>query len=695
MDNFQFNSMPENRTFGARDVSVPTPIYTARTKPSHLPVWFLFAEWGPLGRQMADGAIRKELYGDATFDVTSKFYTHQTKFSDVVNATGNQCIYQRVVADNASQAAIRLWIDYITTQVPEYQRGTDGRYLLDEAGAPIPTGNTIEGIIEKIVATPIDAQHGGDFGQASQMVGDQVDANTSTQSVRKAIMDIPAQFLGARGNTKGFRMWAPVEGARVEADSELLQKNKAYPFVVSCMDNYKDTIQKVQTKSGVNEITVVFAPDQVKASVGEVMSFDPRFDREYNDTDRAGMAPLYGPFGKVHVYQDNLKGILKEMYDLESQYIDPFSDFTGEGDDEIYRVNFLSAKTSRNTPYHSIIINRTDANAQPMSDISTIWLEGGADGDLDNETFNDLVGAEMRKYGSVNNEIAENRLGNPESIFWDSGFNVDTKEDLLNIIAVRKDTMVVLTTHVHGGATLTASQESSLATALFTKAQMLPESTEYGTAAMRCAIVAGDGELISDPYLKRLPLSLELAKKAGEMMGAGDGKWKPEFSFSNGRRAELSMFKNINVGWRPITMRRNDWNNGMVYVQSKDIGLYFFPAFRTVYPVQNSILTSWFTAMGFVDLQKVADRVWADFTGNDDLTNEQFKKYVEQACQQQTDSKYGDRFLLNFNVVFTAVDEYNGFSWTLYVDIGAEPQKTVQLTILSGYRREVLASQLT
>jgi hypothetical protein len=39
-------------------------------------------------------------------------------------------------------------------------------------------------------------------------------------------------------------------------------------------------------------------------------------------------------------------------------------------------------------------------------------------------------------------------------------------------------------------------------------------------------------------------------------------------------------------------------------------------------------------------------------------------------------------------VSFTAVDEYNGFSWTLNVDVGGDVMKTVQYTLLTGYRRE-------
>lgn len=695
------NSMPQNITDGVRDKSVPDPILTPKQYATHLPLWFIFAKKGPTNRVVADGATREQLFGTETFLPSSKFFNHQTQFSNTVNGKGNQGVYQRLVPPNAKKAAMRVFADVLPMAIPLYQRGTDGKIKLDATGNPLPVvgGLTTPGFKVKFVKTPIDTAHGGEFGDGAQMVGDQVDAGTSTQSQRFPLFDIPAESIGGAGNDLGFRMWAPVEGSRVPVDTELLSENKAYPYVFACLDRSSDTIQNIQTVAGTQEMTAVLKPDQVKASVGDqIVSFDPRFFEMYNDRERQGIAPLYGPFDRVHVYQDNLETLLKQFYDAEKTFIDAFSDFTGEdyataadGIGEIYRFNFVSGKSSKNVPYQSFLINRADNNAEAMSDISTMWAEGGADGDISLNSFDTLVAAEIAKYGDINQEVTENRLGNPESIFYDSGFSADTKMVLANFIAVRKDTFLVWSLQdAQQARPLTADEESSLAIALYTRGQMLPESSTFGTPAARFMIVACDGKLISSNYRKRLPLSLEIASKSAEYMGAGNGLWKSAFAFSNGKRAEVSMFNDVNVTWRPIAARQRDWANGMVYVQSKDMDTLFFPALRTGYSVAQSVLTSYFTVMVFVDLQKVGDRVWSEFSGADKYSNEQFKKYVEQEFKNQTEGKYDTRVELRATVSFTAVDEFNGFSWTLNVDVGAANMKTVQYTLLTGYRRETM-----
>lgn len=696
-----FNSMPQNISDGIRDKSVPDPILTVKQYATHLPLWLIFAKKGPTTRILADGATREQLFGTESFDTASKFFTHQTQYSNTVNGKGNQGIYQRLVAEDATASQMRWWIDVLPKAIPLYQRGTDGKYLLDQVGNPIPTGTTTPGFQVKFVKTIIDQVHGGDFGEASQMVGDQVNTTTNVQSTRYPLVDVPVSFAGQYGDDLGMRIWSPVAGARVEADPELLETNKAYPYIFSCQDRSSDTIQNIQTVSGTQEITCVFKRDQVKLSVEQDISFETRFFDQYNDRERVGIAPLYGPFEQTVLYYDNLETVLKLFYDAEKTFIDAFSDFDGSGYTEtdvgeIHRFNFIGGKSSKNVPYQSYVIDRTAVNAEAMSDISTIWAEGGADGATDLNTFNRLAGVEMARYADINQEVTENRLGNPESIFYDSGFDSETKMILANFIAVRKDTFLVWNlADAQQAKPLTADEESSMAIALFTRAQMMPESTQWGTPSTRAMIVACDGRLIGSTNRSRLPLSLEIASKSAEYMGAGNGLWKSAFAFSNGDRAEVSMFRDVNVTWRPIAARQRDWANGMVYVQSKDMDTLFFPGLRTVYSVDQSILTSFFTVMVFVDLQKVADRVWAEFTGADRYSNEQFKKYVEQECAALTEGKYDNRVQLVFNVNFTAVDEFNGFSWTLNVDVGADMMKTVQYTILTGYRRESMPAATT
>lgn len=694
MASTDFTSMPQNLTDGFRDKSVPDPILTARQYPTFLPLWCLFMKKGPVGRVLADPATAEQLFGTESFDPSSKFFNHATLYRNTLAPTG-QAIYQRLQPADAKVALMRIWLDVLPMAIPQYQRGTDGKYLLDQAGNPQPTGTTLPGFTVKLVKTAIGASTGGEFGQASQMVGNQTNPVDATQSQRYPLFDIPVSSFGSYGNDLGFRMWAPVAGSRVLPDAELLTVNKAYPYVFACLDRSSDTIQNIQTISGVQEVTAVLKPNQYKASVGnQAISFDPRFFEQYNDRERVGIAPLYGPFEQVHVYHDNIETLLKLFYDAEESMIDQFSDFTGEGytaDDvgEIHLFNFIGGRSSKNVPYHTYLIDRTASDAEAFSDISAVWAEGGSDGDTSLDSFNTLVGNEISKYGDINNEVTEDRLGNPETDFFDSGYDTETKMKLASFIAVRKDTFLHWSLMDNQQTqTLTADQESSLAIALYTRGQMLPESTEFGTPAARFLIAGCDGKLIGSSYPKRLPLGLEIAFKSGQYMGAGNGQWNSAMSFSNGSRANVTMFRDVNVTWRPIAARQRDWANGLIYVQKKNTDQLFFPAIRTGYSVAQSIATSYFNVRIMMDLQKVADRVWAEFSGADQYSNEQFKKYVEAEFLRQTEGKYDKRGVVRGYVSFRAVDEFNGYSWTLNIDFGGDNMKTVQYTLLTGYRRE-------
>lgn len=695
MATVDFNSMPQNLTDGARDKSVPDPILIAKQYPTHMPLWTLLMKKGPTSRVVCDFATAQQLFGAESFDPTSKYYTPATHFHNTVSGTGNQGVYQRLHHEDAKKSMMRIWLDILPVAVPLFERGEDGKYILDQSGNPIPTGETIPGFQRKIVKTPIGPQFGGEFGQASQMAGDQINPITGTQSQRFPFMDVPVSFVGAYGDDLGFRMWAPVVGSRVAPDTELLTVNKAYPYRFACLDRSSSSIQNVATIGGLQEITAVLKKDQFKASVNsQEISFDPRFFEQYNDRQRPGLASLYGPFEQVHVYHDHLERQLKRFYDAEKDYIGLGSDFDGSGytdDDvgEIHLFNFISARSSRGVPYHSFLVNLTDANAEAFSDISAVWAEGGSDGDTSIDTHDRLVGAHMEQYGDSEAEVVDDVLGNPETDFYDAAYSSATKMKIATFIQHRKDTFLTwCLADASSAAPLDADQESSMAIALYTRGQMMPESTTFGTPGMRFKIVACDGRLISSTYRKRMPLALELAFKAARYMGAANGIWNSAQRYDNGDNANVTLFRDVNVTWRPPTARARDWANGMIYVQKKDMDQLFFPAIRTGYPVERSIFASYFNVRIATDLQRVAARVWAQFSGASQYSNEQFKKYVELYFNQQIQGKYDGRGVVRGYVSFTAVDEFNGYSWTLNIDFGGDMMKTKQYTLLTGYRRE-------
>jgi len=201
-----------------------------------------------------------------------------------------------------------------------------------------------------------------------------------------------------------------------------------------------------------------------------------------------------------------------------------------------------------------------------------------------------------------------------ESIIYDTGFPLATKYALCAFIAQRKDTFVVLSTHDVYDSILTASEEHSLAIALRTRLQMYPESDYFGTPVMRGMIVGRSARLRNSQYTKHLPLSAEIAIKSARYMGAGIGRWKNGSHFDGAPGSVVDFMYDINITWVPTAVRNRNWDVGLNWVQSYDRRSYFFPALKTVYDNDTSVLNSYFTAeqlaaINNVPLKRIKKRI--------------------------------------------------------------------------------------
>jgi len=299
--------------------------------------------------------------------------------------------------------------------------------------------------------------------------------------------------------------------------------------------------------------------------------------------------------------------------------------------------------------------------------------------------FASLVATEIAEYGNINSPLQDSATY-PESIFYDSGFPLSTKYALANFIAIRKDTAVVISCHDVNLRTLTATEESSLAIALRTRLQMFPESEFFGTATMRAMIVGRSGKLLNSQYGKHLPLTIEIATKAAKYMGAGNGVWKAGFAFDSAPNNQVLMFSDVNVTFTPASVRNKDWANGLVWVDAFDRRSLYFPALKTVYDNDTSVLNSFFTMMAIVELEKVGERARREFSGIASLTNAQLISQVNNFVNQRTQGRFDGRFIIRPNTFFTAADISRGYSWTLQLQIFAPNLKTVATISVQAYR---------
>ena len=691
------NAVPKTVLLGIQDLSQRTVPNAPEQLPTHLPKIYIFAEEGPVTPQLVVGDSRTLMYGANSFDPLSDYYNHATVLANVVNAKGNAAMIQRVVPpDAAPPATLRIWMDVLQTNITNWQRNTDGSYKTDVNGNKIQVVGdkaTIPGFKVKFVTEQIDVLEDGSdgFGKAETKVGDQVDGN-STQSTRYPILDARVPSFGKKGNNKGMRLYATTIDDANPVDQRIIENEKTYMYQGSMLTRSTDTAtgQLVATLTGNTSVPFSLKPKAMDRDFTERIYGGSIFIQKYQNLMSTDSPPQWGPFGEFKLYDSQIKEVHDLLYAAEIAYKDQFpggTDFDGS-DDEQYRYNIMSGVSSYNVPYFTY--ESVLGNGVKLSSASTLWASGGTDGTMNNTVFDTLVAEDVVKYADRNDPLAANMPLYPESIIYDSGFGVATKKKLASFIAVRKDTFVVLGTHVAGQAALTADQESSLAVSLRATLQLYPESSVFGTSTCRAMIIGRSGVLLSGETDERMPLTIELASKAAAYMGASDGKWKSGAIFDKLPGAGIELFTDINVTVTSDLTKNNDWKNGLNWVENYTRKSVSWPALKTVYDNDTSVLNSFFNVMACVEIQKVADRVRRDFSGDISLTPAELVQNVNQAFIDRTAKRFDGKVNIVPETTMTGDDATRGYSWTSVVKVGANNMHTVEQFSIQSMRNEDL-----
>jgi hypothetical protein len=210
---------------------------------------------------------------------------------------------------------------------------------------------------------------------------------------------------------------------------------------------------------------------------------------------------------------------------------------------------------------------------------------------------------------------------------------------------------------------------------------------------VRGMVVARYGKLIGYPYNGKLPLTLEIAFKAARMMGAGNGKWNSTYLFDKAPNSEIAMFTDLNVTSVPANQRNEDWANGLNYPIPFSFDSMFFPALKTAYDDDTSVLTSFFTAAACVELQKVGQNAWRQFSGDVSMTEAQLVENVNTFVNDNTNGRFAGLFKIIPNCTITASDAQRGYSWTLPINIYANNMKSVMTLSVNAFRMSQLTTK--
>jgi hypothetical protein len=465
----------------------------------------------------------------------------------------------------------------------------------------------------------------------------------------------------------------------------MMEKERAYPYNFSIIYRKDDLSTPVIQRTLFDEksISLTFKEGVIDPLTDREMGFSKNFINYYRNLKDVRYPKVYGDVEKVHLYQSNIETLLTMFHGAEIPFMGSSSDFTSSAADK-HLFNFVSGVNSSGASYHTYVFVDSPDSIQ-LSEFTQIMHKSGSDGTMNNALFAQKVSEHMAQYMDPNSELMELAI-HPESCIYDSGFPLATKLDLISLIAYRQDTYVFLSTHTDGERELTASEEYSLAIALRTRLRMYPESTTFGTSVMRGVVMGRSSELRNSQWTTKLPMLYELAIKNAKYMGSGNGKWKNGQDYDGAPGSIVNYMTEPNIKHVPSSVRNRNWDVGLNFVLPYDLNSYFFPAFKTVYDDDTSVLNSVPTMMAIGYLNKIAHACWRELTGTSKLSEEEIVKRANDFVNARTEGIFDNRFVLRPKAFFTEMDTLRGYSFTMPIEIYANNMKTVMTTYVRAFR---------
>ena len=542
-------------------------------------------------------------------------------------------------------------------------------------------------------------------------VVDEVESTSTNVSRMYPILQLKAKNPGEWYNNVGFAISSLSSS---EVDETILEETKSmcYKLALYERDDANSSPDVKQSLYGETSVLFSFKEKCINPNTEARMDFEKVYDSNwFNETDSL-LNLKYYDYEYFYFYRDNFETVSKLVMEKEKAYVSDeeqtwadgydnttysWYDFTttdqDELSDEYLLINLFSQQTTQGVNYFTLVASDStstlDDNQKEIliNGDTPIFLDGGSDGTFTDDEFEELVVDKMEDYADTDSEVHDLAI-NVESIFYDTGFSLDTKKELVNFITERKDTCIILSTHVAslGEKYYSLSDARAIGTALKSRYSLAPESDYFGTPVCRGVVVCGTGILRDGSTNDRIPLSYEIAIKAARMMGSSTGKWDTTYMFDCYPNNTVDELISVEPEFIPAGIKPTIWNEGLVWVQPYDRSTYFFPGIQTIYDDDTSVLNNFFVMMALCQMTKSGFRVWRRLTGTSGLTDEAFIAKAETIASEDLKDKFGGVVTVVPTITITDNDALRGYSWRMIWKLYGNNMKTVAVHSSEVYR---------
>lgn len=268
------------------------------------------------------------------------------------------------------------------------------------------------------------------------------------------------------------------------------------------------------------------------------------------------------------------------------------------------------------------------------------------------------------------------------------------KEIILTPMRMRKDVMVTLSTHSvdendtgnKGVLPINSSLEAGIVRALGSLVTAYPESEVFNTPSCRANIIMQAGNILNDNFKGLVPLTYELAIKRSEYMGASTGRFVAGRGYDQDGVKQIRFMKNITNSFIPFAQRERNWTRGATWAQNYDTNRLFFPAVRSVYSNETSVLMSDINVNILMYLEKVCFYIWRRLVGDSSLTNRQLCEKSDQLISEFVEGIFDGRVVIRPETYLNKGDEERGYSWHCNIHAYLNNMHTVEVAAVIAHR---------
>lgn len=669
--------------------------------PIHRPCYMMRAERGEFNRPIWCANYNEAIkhFGKETFTETSEYFSLQALYLKHT-LLHNGAFIVRVADEATAKKAFVILEAHVATNVDVPQ------YEVDEDGNRIRIRNTDVnspnyGMLEYVVRTtdevnmeegdhtdPYDNPLGDPYGNP---IGGEIPVTTSNPytepgikiqwRTRLALLDgesglddlqiepggnneyiypimaFEALSLGKYGNNLGFSLFYD----KAQNSESVINKFKSVFYSI-------EIGEKEANKSSITPIAGNFGSMHTFAANADAVNPDTNYAYNMEGIITRAFASSNNKLPcDIYTYEENLRIIGNKvveaelnsssltnggLYFIDADNYDEFEGITStingfvvsETSPAGYYVNVLSGINIHGVTYDHLIVDKEDINVNavvPQSK-SYIYLKNGADGDISDSRINESLIKFFRGQLPADGSIVDNARY-PITHIYDTGFPMEVKLEMIEFLGLRDDIMIELSTQVvETGQVEFNKQSEDEENGQFLRARALlqMESLEKGTDCCRCAIYPQAGTLVDSSYNGIVPFTIWSAIKHAQY---GNGTSLSTVEPRGLPNALNEYFKSYN--WLNFTAAGQNrvWDAGLNYCQSADMTRIFYPALRTVYRADSSVLTDQWFVDALVYTKHIIRMAWTTYVGRNDpsdVLNTALTTYLTNALTTLFNGKY-------------------------------------------------------